>query len=139
MLKPILLTLVGLLIIFTIARKCKSTKMFWILFISLCGGFVGGSIAATFITNAAIAKKDNCVNTETKCTQVSCAKCFEKTCNNVGAFLTHKGLSGLVSNTQLAIPNFVKVNVFTQSSKLLSNSFQAFNPDTDIGTYDNTS
>lgn len=36
----------GIICIFLIARYNKSNKLFWILLISMLGGFVGGTIAA---------------------------------------------------------------------------------------------
>lgn len=139
MIKPILLTLLGLLIILAIARKCKSTKIFWILFISLCGGFIGGSIAAKLITNAALAKKDSCIKVEAKCTHALCVNCTELT-KASDVILTHNGQSGLVSNIEL-LPVLLtsKLLIFMQPSIFISKSLQAFNPDTDIGTIYNTS
>lgn len=133
--KAILLTLLGLLIILGIARKCKSTKIFWILLLSFCVGFIGGSIAATLITNAALAKKDSCIKDEAKCTQVSCVN-FSSIINTTNVF-AYDSQSGLVGYIELqSILQTVRLLSFIQPSFLFSRSLQAFNPDTDIGYLD---
>ncbi len=48
----ILLTfLIGIALIFCIARYNESNKLFWILLISLFAGFTGGTIAAKLVNN----------------------------------------------------------------------------------------
>ena len=130
MIKAILLILLGLLIIFAIARKCKSTKIFWILLVSLFTGFVGGSIAAhLFIKKVAIVKKNNCLNINAKSTHIACVNLFANLAHEED--LTSSSRPGYVS--KVVLPSSKVKHYFTQLFTPLNKCFIAFSPDIDIG------
>lgn len=47
--------IIGIVVIFLLARYNKSNKLFWVLLISMMSGFIGGTIAANLESN----KKSN--------------------------------------------------------------------------------
>lgn len=115
--------LFGLLIIFAIARTCKSTKIFWVLLISLSAGFVGGSMLSKLFSKDTHAKKMSCISTSVKSTQSSCVKFLS---------FAQDSQSGSVSKKK-------RKRCIQLSSKIPEGSLQTFNPDIDIGLICNTS